>query len=66
MAATRGRDIVVVAASAGGLEALRGLLSQFSVPISATFLVVLHVPAAGGRVLPRILGRAGLMPASGG
>jgi two-component system chemotaxis response regulator CheB len=64
MATTRGRDIVVVAASAGGLEALRGLLSQFTVPISATMLVVLHVPAAGGKVLPRILDRAGLMPAS--
>ena len=64
MATTRGRDIVVVAASAGGLEALRGLLSQFRVPTAATLLVVLHVPAAGGKVLPRILGRAGLMPAS--
>jgi two-component system chemotaxis response regulator CheB len=64
MATTRGRDLVVVAASAGGLEALRGLLSHVQVPISATFLVVLHVPAAGGKVLPRILGRAGLLPAS--
>lgn len=64
MATTRGRDIVVVAASAGGVEALRGLLSLFPVPTPATLLVVLHVPAVGGRVLPRILGRAGLMPAS--
>jgi two-component system, chemotaxis family, protein-glutamate methylesterase/glutaminase len=64
MATTRGRDIVVVAASAGGVEALRGLLSQFHGPVSATLLVVLHVPAAGGKVLPRILGRAGLLPAS--
>jgi two-component system, chemotaxis family, protein-glutamate methylesterase/glutaminase len=64
MATTRGRDVVVVAASAGGLEALRGLLSYFSEPVSATLLVVLHVPAAGGKVLPRILGRAGPLPAS--
>jgi two-component system, chemotaxis family, protein-glutamate methylesterase/glutaminase len=64
MATTRGRDIVVIAASAGGLEALRGLLSHFPGPIPATLLVVLHVPAAGGKVLPRILGRAGPLPAS--
>jgi two-component system chemotaxis response regulator CheB len=64
MAATRGRDIVVVAASAGGVEALRGLLSQFTEPIPATLLVVLHVPAAGGKVLPRILARTGALPAS--
>lgn len=64
MATTRSRDIVVVAASAGGLEALRGLLGHFARPVPAAFLVVLHVPAAGGKVLPRILGRAGQLPAS--
>ncbi len=64
MATNRGRDIVVVAASAGGIEALRGLLSQVPEPVSAALLVVLHVPATGGKVLPSILGRAGRLPAS--
>src|ERR1700729_1885548 len=64
MAANRGRDIVVVAASAGGIEALRGLLSQIPETVGAALLVVLHVPAAGGKVLPRILARSGRLPAS--
>ncbi len=55
---------MVVAASAGGIEALRGLLSQLPEQVPAALLVVLHVPAAGGKVLPRILGRAGRLPAS--
>ena len=54
----------MVAASAGGIEALRGLLSHFRETVPAALLVVLHVPAAGGKVLPRILGRAGPLPAS--
>jgi two-component system chemotaxis response regulator CheB len=64
MATTRTRDVVVVAASAGGVEALRGLLGLFRGPVPAILLVVLHVPAAGGKVLPRILDRAGVLPAS--
>src|ERR1700721_291274 len=64
MAANRGRDIVVVAASAGGIEALRGLLSQLPATVPAALLVVLHVPAAGGKVLPGILARSGHLPAS--
>lgn len=64
MATPRNRDTVVVAASAGGVEALRGLLGQFPGPVPATLLVVLHVPPVGGKVLPAILGRAGVLPAS--
>jgi two-component system chemotaxis response regulator CheB len=58
------RDTVVIAASAGGVEALQYLLSQFPAAFPAAVLVVLHVPAAGGRALPRILARAGKLPAA--
>ena len=58
------RDTVVVAASAGGVEALRYLLSQLPAGFPAAVLVVLHVPPAGGQALPRILTRAGKLLAT--
>ncbi len=64
MTASHGRDIVTVAASAGGLEPLRALLAALPADFPASVLVVLHIPATGGRTLPRILDRAGLLPAA--
>ena len=57
------RDIVVIGASAGGLEALQELLAALPANLDAAVLVVLHTSNHEGSVLPQILGRAGPLPA---
>ncbi|MBX6312997.1 MAG: chemotaxis protein CheB [Isosphaeraceae bacterium] len=59
-----GRDIIVVGASAGGVEALTGLICRLPAELPAAVFVVLHIPAHSTSLLPAILSRKGRLPAA--
>lgn len=56
------RDIIVVGASAGGVEALRTLVAGFPPGLPAAVFVVLHIGQHASS-LPQLLTKAGALPA---
>src|SRR5215831_4606275 len=59
-----GRDIIVIGASAGGVEALSRLVVQFPKDLEATVFVVQHIAPTATSYLPRILSRNSPLPAT--
>ena len=57
------RRVVVIGASAGGVEALKDDLSGIPADIGAPIFVVLHIPPFVASSVPQILDRAGPLPA---
>jgi two-component system, chemotaxis family, protein-glutamate methylesterase/glutaminase len=56
------RDIVVIGASAGGLEALQEILGGLPTDLQAAVMIVLHTANHAQSLLPQILERAGKLP----
>ncbi len=55
--------VIGIAASAGGLEALRRVVADLPAGLPAAICVVLHIPATGRSLLAPILDRAGALTA---
>ena len=60
--ATTQRDVVAIGASAGGLRALRTLVSQLPADFPAAILVVVHIGTQPS-ILPSLLAAWGVLPA---
>jgi two-component system chemotaxis response regulator CheB len=57
-----GQDIIVVGASAGGVEALSRLVADLPEDLPAAVFIVLHMAPHTGTALPRILARQTKLP----
>ena len=56
-------DIVVIGASAGGVEALKELVRRLPADFPASIFIVVHIPPSPSSMLPDILARSGPLPA---
>jgi two-component system chemotaxis response regulator CheB len=56
--------MVVIGASAGGIEALQKLCSSLPVGLNAAIMVVMHTNPHSDGLLPQVLSRAGPLTAS--
>ena len=54
--------IIVVGASAGGVEALTELVAELPGDFAAPIIIVLHIPPQHPSLLPRILARRSILP----
>lgn len=59
-----GHDIIVMGASAGGVEVLRQIVRHLPAGLPASVIVVTHLPPKGISVLPEVLSRSGPLLAS--
>lgn len=59
-----GQDIIVIGASAGGVETLSQLVGDLPKDLPAAIFIVVHFPRWGKSVLPDILNRKGDLPAA--
>ncbi len=58
------RDLIVIGASAGGIEALQQICAALPRNLKAAVLVVIHTSPNSGGLLPKLLSRVGPIPAS--
>src|SRR5262245_58889418 len=58
------KDIVVIGASTGGIEALQNLVRDLPADLNAALFVVIHTASSSPNVLGKILDSAGPLPAS--
>ncbi len=57
-------DIIVIGASAGGIETLKTLVGHLPADLPAALFVTIHFPANTTSVLPSLLSRVGPLPAA--